>query len=133
LLRTNLPEVPPPEEPKRRRHSRPKQPAGKRRARDFLRCDTFAGEAIESTSESRMPSSPRSPFRKHLLRRLDRLAGEVNHCLAVAAIGLACVDLVGYAVIVSQAHPTNVAARPLSWPIDSVGTAPVVGLDQVAQ
>jgi hypothetical protein len=74
-------------------------------------------------------SLPQPPFRKPMLRRLDSLIGEVNRCLAVAAIGLACVDLVGYAVIFSQSHLTTAYATPWSGPVDAVGAAPVIGAD----
>jgi hypothetical protein len=79
------------------------------------------------------PSSPELPFRKRLIRRLDSLAGEVNRCLAVAAIGLACLDLVTYAVVFSQTHRTRVDAAPWSGPGDAVGAAPVIGVDGSAK
>jgi hypothetical protein len=78
-------------------------------------------------------SSPEPPFRKPMMRRLDSLAGEVNRCLAVAAIGLACVDLVGYAVIFSQSHLTSAYGTPWSGAVDAVGAAPIIGADASAK
>jgi hypothetical protein len=63
------------------------------------------------------------------MRRLDALAGELNGCLIVAAIGLACVDLVGYAALFSQSHAMTVAAAAWSRPIDAVDTAPIIRVD----
>jgi hypothetical protein len=79
-----------------------------------------------------MPLSE-TPFRKRLLRKLDALAGEVNAFLAVAAIGLACVDLVGYAAIIGQSHATDFEMARWAGPVDAVGAAPIVGPDTFAQ
>jgi hypothetical protein len=102
-------------------------------ARDFSRRDTFAEhEGSKPLSEDRTPMSE-TPFRKRLLRKLDAVAGEVNAFLAVAAIGLACVDLVGYAAIVGQSHATAFEMARWAAPVDALGAAPIVSPDSFAQ
>jgi hypothetical protein len=76
-----------------------------------------------------MTPSPEPSLRKRVIKRLDSLAAEMNRCLAVAAIGLACVDLVGYAAIFSQSYVPTAYAAQWSGAVDSVGAAPIIGAD----
>ena len=64
---------------------------------------------------------------------LDAIAAKANRCLVVAAIGLACIDLVGYAAIFSQSHAMTVEAARWSGAVDAVGAAPIVGFDAFAE
>ena len=70
---------------------------------------------------------PEVPYRKRIVTRLDHLAGELNRCLAVAAIGLACVDLLGYAAVAGRAHSANMDTAAWQGPAGAVGTTPPAG------
>ncbi|MDB5407203.1 MAG: hypothetical protein JWL84_2115 [Rhodospirillales bacterium] len=80
-----------------------------------------------------MNSPPGPSLRKRVIRRLDSLAGEINSCLIVAAIGLACVDLVGYAAEFSQSRFTDAYATPWGGAVDAIGTAPILGAGSFSQ